>query len=41
MKDLDKEKIPFNKDIDMGVMIEVPSSVMIADLLAKECDFSA
>lgn len=39
MKDLDKEKIPFNKDIDMGVMIEVPSSVMIADLLAKECDF--
>jgi len=39
MKDLDTEKIPFNKDVKMGVMIEVPSSVMIADLLAKECDF--
>jgi len=39
MEELNKEKIPFNKDVDMGVMIEVPSSVMIADLLAKECDF--
>jgi len=36
---LDKEKIPFSKNINMGVMIEVPSSVMIADMLAKECDF--
>ena len=39
MEELDKEKIPFNKNIDMGIMIEVPSSVMIADMLAKECDF--
>lgn len=39
MKELDKEKIPFNKNIEMGIMIEVPSSVMIADILAKECDF--
>ncbi|MDN3511787.1 MAG: phosphoenolpyruvate--protein phosphotransferase [Candidatus Jettenia sp. CY-1] len=39
MKELDKEKIPFNKNIEMGIMIEVPSSVMIADTLAKECDF--
>lgn len=39
MEELNKEKIPFNKDVDLGVMIEVPSSVMIADLLAKECDF--
>jgi len=39
MEELDTERIPFNKDIDIGVMIEVPSSVMIADMLAKECDF--
>ena len=36
---MDKEKIPFSKNINMGVMIEVPSAVMIADMLAKECDF--
>lgn len=39
MEELDKEKIPFNKNIEMGIMLEVPSSVMIADTLAKECDF--
>ncbi|WKZ22048.1 MAG: phosphoenolpyruvate--protein phosphotransferase [Candidatus Brocadiaceae baterium WH-1] len=39
MEDLDKEKIPFNKHIQMGVMLEVPASIMIADTLAKECDF--
>ncbi|MEK7789235.1 MAG: putative PEP-binding protein, partial [Planctomycetota bacterium] len=39
MEELDKEKIPFSKNINMGVMIEVPSAVMIADMLAKECDF--
>ncbi len=39
MEELEKEKIAFNKNIDMGVMLEVPSAVIIADLLAKECDF--
>jgi len=39
MEELDKEKIPFSRNINMGVMIEVPSAVMIADMLAKECDF--
>lgn len=39
MEELDKEKIPFNKNIGMGIMLEVPSSIMIADTLAKECDF--
>ncbi|KKO19317.1 MAG: phosphoenolpyruvate--protein phosphotransferase [Candidatus Brocadia sp.] len=39
MEELDKESVSFNKDIDMGVMLEVPSAVIIADLLAKECDF--
>lgn len=36
---LREEKIPFNDNIQVGVMIEVPSAVMVADLLAKEADF--
>lgn len=39
MEELDKERVSFNKNIEMGVMLEVPSAVIIADLLAKECDF--
>lgn len=39
MEELDKESIPFNKNTAMGIMLEVPSSVIIADILAKECDF--
>ncbi len=39
MEELDKENIPVNKNIPMGIMLEVPSAVMIADILAKECDF--
>ncbi len=37
--DLDEASIPYDHDIKVGSMIEVPSAVMIADLLAKECDF--
>jgi phosphotransferase system enzyme I (PtsI) len=38
-KELKAEKIPIGKDIEIGIMIEVPSAVMIADLLAKEVDY--
>ena len=31
--------IPVGDDIEIGVMIEVPSAVIIADELAKEVDF--
>ncbi len=36
---LDKEDIPFNQDIDVGMMIEVPSAAMMADMMAKHVDF--
>ncbi|GMW03544.1 MAG: phosphoenolpyruvate-protein phosphotransferase [Candidatus Hydrogenedentota bacterium] len=36
---LENEGVPFDKDTPIGTMIEVPSAVEIADMLAKECDF--
>ena len=39
MKELTKEGIPFNEDTEIGIMIETPSSVFIADELAKLVDF--
>ena len=39
MTELDSEGIPYNKDIEIGVMIETPAGAMVADLLAEEADF--
>ena len=39
MQELTKEGIPFNPDTEIGIMIETPSSVFIADELAKHVDF--
>lgn len=39
MDELDRRGLPFDENIPMGVMIEVPSSVLIADVLAEEADF--
>ena len=36
---LKKDKIPFDDNIQVGVMIEIPAAVTIADLLAKEVGF--
>ncbi|MDP2268806.1 MAG: phosphoenolpyruvate--protein phosphotransferase, partial [Deltaproteobacteria bacterium] len=33
------EGVPIGQDIEIGVMIEVPAAVIIADALAKEVDF--
>ena len=35
----DAEGIPYDKDIKIGAMIETPAASLIADILAKECDF--
>lgn len=37
--ELEKEGINFNNDIETGIMIEVPSAVVIADALAEIVDF--
>ena len=39
--ELDAEGIPHNKDLQIGIMVEVPSAAVIADLLATEADFFA
>jgi phosphotransferase system enzyme I (PtsI) len=37
--ELEKRGYPFDREIQVGIMIEVPSAVMIAEDLAKEVDF--
>jgi len=39
--ELDAENIPYNRELQIGIMIEVPSAAVIADLLATEADFFA
>ena len=38
-EELRQERLSFNRDIEVGAMIEVPSAAMTADLLAAEADF--
>jgi len=37
--ELDAHGIPYKKDIELGIMIETPAAVMVADELAEEVDF--
>lgn len=39
MAELDSEGIAYNKEIEVGVMMETPAACMVADLLAKEAAF--
>ena len=39
MAELDAEDIAYDKNIEVGTMIETPSASLIADLLAQECSF--
>lgn len=38
-EDLKKKGVPFDEDIKVGAMIEVPAAAIISDLLAREVDF--
>jgi len=38
-EELRKEGLPFNADMEVGAMIEIPSAAIVADLLAKDVDF--
>ncbi len=37
--ELRAEEIPFDEQVELGIMIETPASVMMSDQLAKEVDF--
>jgi phosphotransferase system enzyme I (PtsI) len=39
VRQLKADGVPCGESVDLGVMIEVPAAVMIADLLAAEADF--
>lgn len=38
---LDKEGIPWSRSIKIGIMVEIPSIALMADIAAKEADFAS
>lgn len=38
-QELKTKNIKFNENIEVGIMVEIPSSAVMADEFAKECDF--
>lgn len=38
-EELKAKEIPFNENIEIGIMIEIPSAALMAEELSKECDF--
>jgi phosphotransferase system enzyme I (PtsI) len=39
MEDLDEEKIKYNREMKVGIMVETPSAALTASTLARESDF--
>jgi len=39
MEDLDEESTPYNKEMQVGIMIETPSAALMASVLAADVDF--
>ena len=38
-EDLEDEGVPFDRDLAIGIMVEVPSAALMARNFARECDF--
>jgi len=38
-QELDADAVPFDADMPVGIMVEMPSAVLLADVLAREVDF--
>lgn len=38
-KEMKIKQVEFNENIEIGIMIEIPSAALMAEELAKECDF--
>jgi len=39
MAALDREQVPFARDMSVGIMVEIPAAAVAADILATEADF--
>jgi phosphotransferase system enzyme I (PtsI) len=39
MEDLDEEGIPYNRKLEVGIMVETPSAALTASTLARDADF--
>ncbi len=39
MEELEEDRIPFDPDVDLGMMVEVPSAAIQAEAFAREADF--
>jgi phosphotransferase system enzyme I (PtsI) len=39
MEDLDEESIKYNKNVQVGIMVETPSAALMASTLARDADF--
>lgn len=37
--ELDRENVPYDKNLQVGIMIEIPSAALASDVLAQEVDF--
>ena len=37
--ELKNEGLPYDENVEVGIMIEIPATAVMADIFAKECDF--